>query len=395
MWRLDRARLALYTLAGIGASALVAWMALAVVDREGTAPELLEKVEAADAAVDTARPRGKDKRKIDDSERAEVIARAAVWRAPGVPIARAALRGDREDQVTCRFKVTQLGGTTPKFDCVLDSGEEIRIKYGNGPEVPAEAAATRLLHALGFGADQITLVRTLRCYGCPKEPFSVMKAVDITQAEALYKKIVDFDEYEDFQWVALERKFDARPIETDALEGWSFFELDTIDPRRGGAPRAHVDAIRLLSVLLAHWDNKSENQRIVCLSQEWPDDAPCPQPFLLLQDVGATFGPPKFDLDAWAQVPMWENRAACTVSMRNLPFEGATFGQVTITESGRRFIGGLLAQLSDAQLTELFTHARFAEKRGFFTPSSDVASWVRVFKNKVKEITAGPACPSA
>ena len=100
-----------------------------------------------------------------------------------------------------------------------------------------------------------------------------MKAVEVTRAEPLYKRVVDYNDYEDFEWVALERKFDARPIETERLEGWAFFELDAVDPAKGGAPRAHVDALRLMAVLLAHWDNKSENQRLVCLGREWPEGA--------------------------------------------------------------------------------------------------------------------------
>jgi len=185
----------------------------------------------------------------------------------------------------------------------------------------------------------------------------------------------------------------ARPVETEKVEGWSFFELDSVQSNKGGAPRAHVDGLRLIAVLLAHWDNKSENQRIVCLARDWPDDQPCPEPFLLLQDVGATFGPTKMDLDAWEQVPMWEDRASCTVSMRTLPFEGATFGHATISEAGRQFIGGLLSQLSDEQLTALFSSARFGDQRGLLASTTPVAEWVRVFKQKVHAISDGSECP--
>jgi hypothetical protein len=79
--------------------------------------------------------------------------------------------------------------------------------------------------------------------------------------------------------------------------------------------------------------------------------------------------------------------------MTTLPFEGATFGRATITESGRQFIGGLLTQLSDQQLTTLFTKARFGEPRGMMMTVTPVAEWVRVFKQKVNAITDGPACP--
>lgn len=359
------------------------------VTRLGDTPEVVDSADGA--AADT--PLRKDKRVVTDEQRTELLRRAQVWRPPQTPIDRAVFDGVNRDEVSCRFEVDDLGGTTPKFDCVLESGEEIRIKYGSGPEAPAETAATRLLRTMGFGADDVTLVRKLRCFGCPMEPFSVMKAVEITRTEPLYERVVDYNDAQEFAWVALERKMQARPVETEKVKGWSFYELDTVQAAEGGAPRAHIDGLRLMAVLLAHWDNKAENQRLVCLSEPWPEDTPCPEPFLLLQDVGATFGPTKMDFDAWQQVPMWEDRASCTVSMRGLPYEGATFGAATVTEAGRQFIGGLLAQLSDDQLTALFASARFGDKRGWLTGPTPVADWVRVFKQKVRAITDGPPCP--
>jgi hypothetical protein len=220
-----------------------------------------------------------------------------------------------------------------------------------------------------------------------------MRAVELTRAEPVYQRVIDHTAFEDFEWVAVERKFAARPIETARLEGWGFYELDRVDPAKGGAPRAHVDALRLMALLLAHWDNKSENQRLVCLSREWPDKTSCREPFLLLQDVGATFGPSKVDLEAWEHVVMWKDRARCIVSMRDLPYNGATFGEAQISEEGRQFFAKLIGQLSDRQLTDLFAGARFDQKRGLFSDVRPVAEWVRVFKAKRQAITEGAACP--
>ncbi|MBA3268953.1 MAG: hypothetical protein H0T71_00460 [Acidobacteria bacterium] len=336
-----------------------------------------------------------DDRKVTDEQRAEMLGRAHVWRTPAVPIAHASFVGEGLETLSCKFKLSDLGGTTPKFDCTLEDGQKIRIKYGKGPEIPAEAAATRLLKALGFGADDIALVEKVHCYGCPEEPFSTMKVVEVTGAGPLYKNVIDYNDVEEFTWVALERKFSGRPVETDQVEGWSFFELDLVDAAKGGAPRAHVDALRLMAVFLSHWDNKSENQRLVCLSAHWPKDTRCSDPFLLLQDVGATFGPVKVDLDAWGHAPIWEDRPSCTVSMIDLPYDGATFGKAHVTEAGRQFIGRLLTQLSDPQITELFAGARFNHERGIFSAARPVSDWVRTFKSKVSTITEGPACPEA
>jgi hypothetical protein len=342
-------------------------------------------------------PLASRERTVSMRERADAIVRAQVWRAPRTAIADAVLGADRRapSLVECRFRLNDNGGTTPKFDCLLPSGQELRVKYGPGAEVPAEAAATRLISALGFGADMVTLVERLRCYGCPNEPFVTAKLVDATRTQPLYERVSNEDSYEDFEWVAIEQKFAAAPIESDAQKGWAFFELDSVDPSKGGAPRAHVDALRLLAVFLAHWDNKAENQRLVCLSETWPQGTRCPEPFLLLQDVGSTFGPNRVDLGAWTAAKIWEDRRACKVSMADLPYGGGTFGPTRVSERGRRFLAGLLEQLTDAQLADLFADARFDKPRSLLDQTSAVPEWVRAFKARVRAISEGPPCPDA
>jgi hypothetical protein len=335
-------------------------------------------------------------RRVSRHERDDALARARIWAPPRVPVAAAYFGTDPSHplELTCRFKVSELGGTTRKFDCQLENGETIRVKYGDGPELPAEAATTALLRALGFGADDVRLLERLRCYGCPDEPFLTMKAIELTGSASLYETTIDFDKHRDFAWVSIERKWPASAIESEDLEGWAFFELDNVDAAKGGAPRTHVDAMRLLAVFLAHWDNKAENQRLVCLSSAWIEGTPCPEPFLLLQDVGATFGPRKLGLESWKQVEIWKDRTSCTLSMSGLPHDGATFADVQITEEGRQFLGRLLSQLSERQLTDLFTTARFDQQPGLLEPASPVGDWIRAFEQKVSSITEGPVCPS-
>jgi hypothetical protein len=337
--------------------------------------------------------------KVSDAQRHELLRRAHVWRQPRTPIEQVNFASDphQPKSIACRFRVTELGGTAPKFDCNLENGELTRVKYGKTGEVPGEVASTRLLRALGFGADYVQFVEQLKCYGCPEEPFSVMKAVEITHAEQLYKSLMlSYDDYEQFDWPAIERRFEGLPVETEQMSGWAMFELDKIDARKGGAPRHHIDALRLLSVFLAHWDNKAENQRLVCLSDVDPDHAEkCERPFLLLQDVGSTFGPAKVDLEAWKKAPIWEERSTCLTSMRELPFNGATFGESRISEEGRRFLADMLTRLSDRQLMDLFTTSRFDDELGLMRRSSAIADWVSVFKARVRLIADGAPCPAA
>ena len=353
--------------------------------------------ESTTAQTNTPAPKPVKSKKVSEAERADAISRALVWTQPETPIAKARLDSDprHPESIECTFAVTEVGGTAPKFDCILENGERIRVKYGRTPEIPSEVAVSRLLHALGFGADDVMLVPKLRCYGCPAEPFLTMRTLGLAGAHELYGKVMNKGSYKDFEWVAVERKHWGRAIETEQLEGWAFFELDLIDEKKGGAPKAHVDAMRLLAVMIAHWDNKSENQRLVCLSEkDWPEGGKCSRPLAMLQDVGSSFGPRKVDLPKWEEQPIWSDRASCTTTMDGLPYKGATFKPVRITERGRKHLASLLQQLSDQQISALFAGARFDQAKGMVGFSaSPVSEWTRVFKKKVQQIADGPACP--
>ena len=155
----------------------------------------------------------------------------------------------------------------------------------------------------------------------------------------------------------MERHFDGLSIEA-ALTRLGWFELDPIDPSVG-ANRAERDALRLTAILLAHWDNKAANQRLVCLAPAAPSSRqPCPRPFALINDLGATFGPNKLDLDHWKATPIWADRARCTVSMRQFPYSGSTFPDTVISEEGHGLCPPM-ASLTDRQVISLFAGAHF------------------------------------
>ena len=161
----------------------------------------------------------------------------------------------------------------------------------------------------------------------------------------------------------------ARPIETDTIEGWAFHELDQIDEAKGGAPRAHVDALRLLAVFLAHWDNKPENQRLVCLSQAGLAGGRALRE--TIRDAAGSrrrLRPPEGRPRRLAsRADLGQSRRPAWRRMDSLPYEGATFEPVQVTEAGRRHLASLLGQLSDDQIEDLFTGARFDKKKSFLT----------------------------
>ena len=91
-----------------------------------------------------------------------------------------------------------------------------------------------------------------------------------------------------------------------------------------------------MAVFLHHWDNKSSNQRLTCVSATTPD---CAHPLAMIQDVGSEFGPKKVDLDNWRSMPVWHGcvQRAC-VSMKDMPYNGGTFEDAAISEDGRRLL---------------------------------------------------------
>jgi hypothetical protein len=295
--------------------------------------------------------------------------------------------------VRCRYVDRPARGTTAKFDCVLPDGEVVKVKYGHTGEIQAEIAASRLLAAFGFGADRMYMVPLVRCYGCVRTPYYTVKVLDYVHARERLVRSVPEDSYTDFEWVGVERRFDGAEIEAGGQEGWAWWELDPVDPSRG-ANRAERDALRLAAMLLAHWDNKAPNQRLMCLSSSSPDDGPCARPFAYIHDLGATFGPNKVDLDHWSKAPIWSDRGRCSVSMRQFPYKGGTFPDTQISEAGRRLIARQLTGLTERQLVALFTAARFPEFHGGRGADADPQRWAAVFLDKVRQIADSGPCPS-
>jgi hypothetical protein len=320
--------------------------------------------------------------------RPALLRRTRVRRAPGIPIEKVDLSREPGEApvgsfVACRYRPSEPTGTTPKFECVRPDGEVLRVKYGGAPEIPGEVAASRLLSALGFGADHVALVARLRCFGCPREPYYVSKALDRIGLTEEHARGLDYGSYVDFDWVSAERKHPGRTL-VAGDKGWAWHELELVDERSGGSPRAEVDALRLLAVLLAHWDNKQPNQRLVCL-----DDAPapggCAAPFAVVQDLGATFGPLKVDLGGWSETQVWADPQGCRVSMSKLPYGGTTFHDVVISEAGRALLADQLVRLTSRQVQGLFEGARFAGLAPLYSPRG-VTEWAAAFAAKVEEI---------
>jgi hypothetical protein len=338
-----------------------------------------------------------------DYERLELLRRASLYLKPATALTS---RQDNDDGLgikSCWFVHDTPSGTTPKFECVLEDGERVKVKYGREPEIHAEVAATSLLRLLGYAADEVTMVPRLRCHGCPRYPFAGSYVLANAVTRRLVSRPPEDAGYTDFEWISVERRFPAPAIETASTQGWHWWELADISRTAPPDRRADIDALRLLAAFLAHWDNKSENQRLVCL-----DGSPsssggrgrgradgssnCRRPLVLIQDLGATFGPTKVNLARWRDLPVWHERATCTVSMRALPHEGASYPDAVISEAGRAQLAARFAKVSDRDVRALFAYARFPQFQSATDDEKDLDEWVAAFRIRVNQI-ADTRCP--
>jgi hypothetical protein len=320
--------------------------------------------------------------------RDEALRRSRVWLPPPIPVGEFAFATNppgtfpEDADLLCRFLPRSSDGLTPKFQCVLAGGQVVKVKYGQANrETRAEVAGSRLAKALGFGADDMSVVGRVRCFGCPSYPYPKFPWWDSLFA--------DYGRYADFEAPVIERLFDGLEIRTPEREGWGFDELARVDASQGGATRAELDALRLFAVFLNHWDAKPDNQRLVCL----PGAAAaghCAQPFALIHDFGATFGPRGANLEGWTRRALFTDPAECTVSMSDLPFRGASFTDTRISEGGRSLLAAQLQQLRPGQVRDLFRAARF---EGF--GGGTIEQWATAFEERTRQVVDRPACPAS
>lgn len=324
-----------------------------------------------------------------------ILASAQLWKPTNIPAIdiKAGPQGKGSfpfrATVRCEYLQKELDGNSPKFVCATGPtlDDDFKVKYGatNG-EVYGEVLATRLLWALGFGADRMYPV-TVNCIGCPETLGGTARPGGERQ----------------FDPAVIERKMQGWEWKDRGDDGWAFPELKLIDPAAGGASIAQRDALVLLAVFLQHTDSKPQQQRILCLGTPARNSKiACNQPFLMISDLGLTFGKGNVrnanalgavNLTGWRDTPIFKEMKGKTGCVGNIPksFSGTLFEPV-ISEDGRKFLSGLLAQLTDKQIRDLFETARVTLRlRTPDDPASGLATvdeWVKTFKAKREEIAA-------
>jgi hypothetical protein len=378
------------------ACALGLFLTAFVFNPDRTTGELVARTSSQSVAPQSAGTKKKARRtKLTKEARLDIIRRAQVWMRTNIsgmdlrvgPQGPGAFTPD--ERVPCDYVHKKLPGTSLKFDCAVSQRDVVKVRYGaNNPKVEAEVVATRLLWALGFGADGVYPVR-VTCRGCSSNPWTQRQPVPGQQV---------------FDLAAIERTPQGDRIDSEHEGGWTWPELDLIQEAQGGAPLAQRDALKLIAVFMQHSDNKPVQERLICLPGGRTETGGCDKPFMMMHDVGLTFGHADFfnrnataglNFVAWSTTPIWRDASTCEAHMsRSLT---GTLGNPRISEGGRQFLADLLVQLSDRQLHDLFAVAhvdrrsRDPDRAG--QPPAAVDEWVAAFELKREEIV-NAHCPS-
>lgn len=330
---------------------------------------------------------------IDKGERERLIHKSQVWQAidaasldllrgpkdtSSIPLDEASVSGKPLD---CEYipwgaqNVKHSDSKTPKFSCRLSNGERIKVKYDlKNREVFSEIIGTRLAWATGFLADAVYAV-SLNCKKCPRDPWAAKDGE--TGAGQLY------------QLAAVERELPGKSIKVGEEGGFDFKEVDKISEAEGGAPRAQVDALKLLATLVYYNDAKPDNQRIMCPLDAITSDGRCEQPYMMLDDMGATFlggggflggSGKKASLKGWAKRSVFKDKA-CT---GNVPGDSnSTLRSPKISEAGRAFLARRLTELRKNKLADIFRAAHVEEVPG---EANTPEAWAAALEEKIDEI---------
>lgn len=242
-------------------------------------------------------------------------------------------------------------GTQKKIFVKDGRGREWIVKFG--PEARPETAATRIVWAMGYHTDQDYFVEKVRIEGMPGGD-------------------------------ALNVRFKRRHYGFKDAGLWSWEKNPFVGTRE-------LDGLKVLMVLLNNWDLKYSNNKVVRPDKKSRDDPA--ERIYYVGDLGATFGKTgslaqelhfphnpragtKDRPDQYASQSFIDGVHAGTVRFH---YQGKDPGVLKgIPAANARWLGGMLARLSDAQLTQAFRAGGYNH--------SEVSILVQAIRKRITEL---------
>jgi hypothetical protein len=252
-----------------------------------------------------------------------------------------------------RFKLISRinDGTSKKFLVEDERGRKWTVKLG--PEAKPETAATRLIWAMGYHADETYFVKRARILGAGRGE----KGFDVRD-------------------VRFERRWDG----FKGVGNWSWRENPFVGTRE-------LEGLKVLMALLNNWDLKRSNNTVLCPER---GRGRC---VYFVSDLGATFGKTG---SFWRKILFFADPPA---GSKGKPVDYARQSFIDETERGEvdfnykgknpaalegvsvegaRWMGDRLARLSDKQLADAFRASGFSDR--------ETAIYTRALRQRIKRL---------
>ncbi len=268
-----------------------------------------------------------------------------------------------------KFVAEDLDGTNPKYNVLDESGVKWKIKLG--PEAKPETAASRLVWAAGYFANEDYFLDELRMDGVPAQLHRGRNLVarDGTVHDARLKRHLKGEE---------------------KIGTWKWRD----DPFTGSR---EWNGLRVLMALLNNWDLKDENNAVF-------EDKARPERMYLVSDLGASFGANGYNPDTSLSKGNLRSYQRSNFILKTTPeyvdfaipsrpamimvfYPPGFFQRMNLRWIGKRvprddarWVGRILARLSSAQIGDAFRASGFSP--------GEVAGFSAVVEKRIRELNA-------
>lgn len=286
-------------------------------------------------AQDT-RPRRAEGERVGLESRAGsgVIADAVLWREPTDIASRDLILGPGGDEKkpnlsTVTFESADQEGYSVKYRVRDGSGRKWVVKLGN--EARPETAALRFVWAVGYVTEINYLVPCVHIAGAPKPKKNVPRCENDGFADA---------------------RFEERGDGVKRGENWDWKS----NPFAG---KRELNGLLVLMALLNNWDLKTSNNVVL----ETTTDGGIEHRYVI-SDLGATFGKTggpishsRNEPEKYIKTQFVEGEKGGRVRFAYSGKQSGLFDEISVADA--KWIGSLLAQLSDKQIEDAFRAADF------------------------------------
>jgi hypothetical protein len=287
----------------------------------------------AGMAIVSFAQKDKDKDKKDAKE--VLTGEAVLWREPTDIASRDLFLGSGGEQMkpdlsNVTFEKEEPSGYSVKYTVHDGAGKKWVVKLGN--EARPETTANRLLWAVGYATETVYLAPCAHIKGAPKPRKDVKRCEGDGFADA---------------------RFEARGEGVKRGDNWDW-------KSNPFAAKRELNGLLVMMALLNNWDLKTANNVVLQVAK--PDGTTELQ--YVISDVGATFGKTggpishsRNEPEKYVKTKFVEGTNGDRIKFAYSGKQGDLFNQVSVADA--KWLGGLLAQLSDKQIEDAFRAADF------------------------------------